>query len=188
MNTLINTKVTEFKVQAYHDGKFKTVSDKDLNGKWSVFFFYPADFTFVCPTELGDMADKYAAFQKMGVEIYSVSTDTHFTHKAWHDTSETIKKIKYPMLADPTGHLSRAFGVYIEEEGLAYRGTFLVNPEGQIKLAEVNDNGIGRNADELLRKVQAAQFIAKNPNEVCPAKWTPGAATLKPGLDLVGKI
>lgn len=188
MNTLINSKVTEFKVQAYHDGKFKTVSDKDLNGKWSVFFFYPADFTFVCPTELGDMADKYAAFQKMGVEIYSVSTDTHFTHKAWHDTSETIKKIKYPMLADPTGHLSRAFGVYIEEEGLAYRGTFLVNPEGQIKLAEVNDNGIGRNADELLRKVQAAQFIAKNPNEVCPAKWTPGAATLKPGLDLVGKI
>jgi peroxiredoxin len=188
MMTLINTKLADFKVQAYHKETFKEVSSKDLNGKWSIFFFYPADFTFVCPTELGDMADKYAAFQKMGVEVYSVSTDTHFTHKAWHDTSETIKKINYPMLADPTGLLSRAFGVYIEEEGLAYRGTFLVNPEGHIKLAEINDNGIGRNADELLRKVQAAQFIAAHPNEVCPAKWQPGGETLKPGLNLVGKI
>ncbi len=188
MTTLINTKVPEFKVEAYHNETFKSVSRNDLNGKWSIFFFYPADFTFVCPTELGDMADKYAAFQKLGVEVYSVSTDTHFAHKAWHDTSETIKKIKYPMLADPTGHLARAFGVYIEEEGLAYRGTFLINPEGQIKLAEVNDNGIGRNADELMRKVQAAQFIAKHPNEVCPAKWQPGGETLKPGLNLVGKI
>lgn len=188
MTTLINTKVPDFKVQAFVKNDFKTVTQNDLNGKWSVFFFYPADFTFVCPTELGDMADKYDAFQKMGVEIYAVSTDTHFAHKAWHDTSETIKKINYPMIADPTGYLSRAFGVYIEEEGLAYRGTFLINPEGKIKLAEVNDNGIGRNADELLRKVQAAQYIAKNPNEVCPAKWQPGAKTLKPGLDLVGKI
>jgi peroxiredoxin (alkyl hydroperoxide reductase subunit C) len=188
MNTLINTQIPEFKVQAYHKNEFKTVTDKDLKGKWSIFFFYPADFTFVCPTELGDMADKYAEFQKMGVEVYSVSTDTHFTHKAWHDASETIKKIHYPMLADPTGHLSRAFGVHIEEEGLAYRGTFLVNPEGKIKLAEIQDNGIGRNADELLRKTQAAQFIAKHPNEVCPAKWKPGAETLKPGLNLVGKI
>ena len=188
METLINSKVQEFNVQAYHNDSFKEVSQSDLQGKWSIFFFYPADFTFVCPTELGDMADKYDEFQKMGVEVYSVSTDTHFTHKAWHDTSETIKKIKYPMLADPTGHLSRAFGVYIEEAGLAYRGTFLVNPEGEIKLAEVNDNGIGRNADELLRKVRAAQYIAANPNEVCPAKWEEGAATLKPGLDLVGKI
>ncbi len=188
MQTLINTRVTDFKVQAYHNDNFKAVTQDDLRGKWSVFFFYPADFTFVCPTELGDMADKYSEFQKMGVEVYSVSTDTHFTHKAWHDTSETIKKIKYPMLADPTGHLSRAFGVYIEDAGMAYRGTFLVNPEGQIKLSEVQDNGIGRNAEELLRKVQAAQYIAKNPNEVCPAKWTPGQKTLKPGLDLVGKI
>ena len=188
MTTLINTKVPQFKAEAYVNNSFKTVTQNDLHGKWSVLFFYPADFTFVCPTELGDMADKYDAFQKMGVEIYSVSTDTHFTHKAWHDTSETIKKIKYPMLADPTGSLSRALGVYIEDEGLTYRGTFLINPEGLIKLAEVNDNGIGRNADELLRKVQAAQYIAKNPNEVCPAKWTPGAKTLKPGLDLVGKI
>ena len=188
MGTLINSKIVDFIVQAYHQDKFKTVTSNDLIGKWSIFFFYPADFTFVCPTELGDMADKYETFKKMGVEVYSVSTDTHFVHKAWHDTSDTIKKITYPMLADPTGHLSRAFGVHIEEEGLAYRGTFLVNPEGLIKLAEVNDNGIGRNADELLRKVQAAQFIAAHPNEVCPAKWKPGGETLKPGLDLVGKI
>lgn len=188
MSTIINSKVTQFKVQAYHNNSFKTVSDNDLRGKWSVFFFYPADFTFVCPTELGDLADKYDQLQKMGVEVYSVSTDTHFTHKAWHDASETIKKIKYPMLADPTGHLAKAFGVYIEEEGLAYRGTFLVDPEGRIKLAEIQDNGIGRNAEELVRKVQAAQYTATHPGEVCPAKWKPGSQTLKPGLDLVGKI
>lgn len=188
MQTLINTQIPEFKVQAFHQNAFKTVTNKDLAGKWAVFFFYPADFTFVCPTELVDVAEKYEEFKRMGVEVYSVSTDTHFTHKAWHDTSESIKKINYPMLADPTGHLSRAFGVYIEEEGLAYRGTFLVDPDGKIKLAEVNDNGIGRNAEELMRKVQAAQFTRNNPNEVCPAKWKPGAQTLKPGLDLVGKI
>lgn len=188
METLINKQLPDFKVQAYHNDEFKTVTQEDLKGKWSILFFYPADFTFVCPTELGDMADRYEEFKNLGVEVYSISTDTHFTHKAWHDASETIKKIKYPMLADPTGHLSRAFGVHIEEEGLAYRGTFLINPEGKIKLSEVQDNGIGRNADELMRKVQAAQFIAKNPNEVCPAKWKPGSETLKPGLNLVGKI
>lgn len=188
MASIINSMIPDFKVQAFRQGKFETVTRQDLKGKWAVFFFYPADFTFVCPTELGDMADKYEAFKKMGVEVYSVSTDTHFTHKAWQDASETIKKIQFPMLADPTGHLSRAFGVYIEEEGLAYRGTFVVNPEGQIKLAEIHDNGIGRNADELLRKVQAAQFVASHPGEVCPAKWRPGEKTLKPGLDLVGKL
>ncbi|MGK5086775.1 alkyl hydroperoxide reductase subunit C [Bdellovibrionota bacterium FG-2] len=188
MNTLINTKIPEFKVQSYQNETFKTVTHNDLLGKWSILFFYPADFTFVCPTELGDMADKYEAFKKMGVEVYSISTDTHFVHKAWHDASETIKKIQYPMLADPTGTLTRAFGVHIEEAGLAYRGTFLVDPEGKIKLCEINDNGIGRNADELHRKVQAAQFIAANPSEVCPAKWHPGEKTLKPGLNLVGKI
>ena len=188
MSSIINSKVPAFKVQAYHDNAFKTVTDADLHGKWSVFFFYPADFTFVCPTELGDMADKYDTLKKLGVEVYSVSTDTHFTHKAWHDTSETIKKIKFPMLADPTGHLSKSFGVYIDEEGLAYRGTFVVNPEGEIKIAELHDNGIGRNSDELVRKIQAAQFVATHQGEVCPAKWQPGQPTLKPGLDLVGKI
>lgn len=188
MITLINSKIPEFKVQAYHQDKFITVSNDDLRGKWSIFFFYPADFTFVCPTELGDMADVYPQFQKMGVEVYSVSTDTHFVHKAWHDASETIRKINFPMLADPTGHLSRSFGVYIEEEGLAYRGTFVVDPEGLIKIAEIHDNGIGRNAEELIRKVQAAQYVATHDGQVCPAKWRPGEETLKPGLDLVGKI
>lgn len=188
METLINKDLPEFKAQAYVKNDFETITQENLKGTWSILFFYPADFTFVCPTELGDMADKYEEFKKMGVEVYSVSTDTHFTHKAWHDASETIKKIHYPMLADPTGKLAKAFGVYIEEEGLAYRGTFLISPEGKIKLAEIQDNGIGRNADELMRKVQAAQFIAENPNEVCPAKWKPGSETLKPGLDLVGKI
>jgi NADH-dependent peroxiredoxin subunit C len=186
--SIINSDLPDFKAQAYHNNEFKEVKALDLKGKWSIFFFYPADFTFVCPTELGDLADKYAELQKMGVEVYSVSTDTHFAHKAWHDASETIKKIKFPMLADPTGRLSRAFGVYIEEAGLAYRGTFVVSPELKIKLAEIHDNGIGRNAAELVRKVQAAQYVAAHPNEVCPAKWTPGDATLKPGLNLVGKI
>jgi peroxiredoxin (alkyl hydroperoxide reductase subunit C) len=184
----IDTRIPDFKAQAYHNHEFRTVTRKDLLGKWSVLFFYPADFTFVCPTELGDLADKYEQLQKMGVEVYSVSTDTHFTHKAWHDTSDTIKKIKFPMLADPTGFLARTFGVYIEEEGLAYRGSFVLDPDGVVKIVEVNDNGIGRNADELVRKIQAAQFVAAHPGEVCPAKWKPGAATLKPGLDLVGKI
>ena len=188
MNTLINSKITDFKVQAYHNNAFKTVTQKDLMGKWSIFFFYPADFTFVCPTELGDMADKYAEFQKLGVEVYSVSTDTHFTHKAWHDASETIKKIKYPMLADPTGHLSRAFGVHIDSEGLALRGTFVINPDGVIKTAEVHSNEIARDVSETLRKLKAAQYTAANPGQVCPAKWKEGAKTLAPSLDLVGKI
>ena len=188
MPNLINAQVPDFTVQAFHDGTFVQVSQQDLRDKWSVLFFYPADFTFVCPTELADMADLYPEFQKLGVEIYSVSTDTHFVHKAWHDASETIRKIRYPMLADPTGALTRAFGVHIEEEGVAIRGTFLIAPDGRIKVAELHDNGIGRNARELLRKVQAAQFVASHPGEVCPAKWQPGEATLKPGLDLVGKI
>ena len=186
--SIINTTIKPFTAQAYQNGKFITVSDADLKGKWSIFFFYPADFTFVCPTELGDMADLYPEFQKLGVEVYSVSTDTHFTHKAWADASETIKKINYVMLGDPTGTITRNFDVMIESEGLALRGTFLVNPEGEIKVAEIHDLGIGRDASELLRKVKAAQYVASHPGEVCPAKWTEGAATLKPSLDLVGKI
>jgi NADH-dependent peroxiredoxin subunit C len=186
--SLINTQVKPFTATAFHNGKFVPVSDADLKGKWSVVFFYPADFTFVCPTELGDLADNYATFKELGVEIYGVSTDTHFTHKAWHDASETIAKVSYPLIGDPTGTITRNFEVMIEEEGLALRGTFVINPEGQIKLCEVHDNGIGRDAKELLRKVQAAQYVASHPGEVCPAKWTPGAATLAPSLDLVGKI
>ena len=186
--SLINTEIKPFKATAYSNGKFVPVTDADLKGKWSVVFFYPADFTFVCPTELGDLADVYPEFQKLGVECYSVSTDTHFTHKAWHDASDTIKKINYPMIGDPTGAITRNFDVMIEEDGLALRGTFAINPEGVIKVAEIHDLGIGRDAKELLRKVQAAQYVASHPGEVCPAKWTPGDATLSPSLDLVGKI
>lgn len=185
---LIGKEVADFNVKAFVNGEFKDVSKSDLLGKWSVMVFYPADFTFICPTELSDLADLYEEFQKIGVEVYSVSTDTHFVHKAWHDASDTIKKIKYPMLADPTGQLCRDFGVYIEEEGLALRGSFIINPEGKIVAYEVHDNSIGRDASELLRKVQAAQFVAEHGDQVCPAKWRPGADTLKPGIDLVGKI
>ncbi len=188
MANLINTTVKPFKATAYHNGKFVPVTDADLKGKWSVVFFYPADFTFVCPTELGDLADHYAQLKDMGVEVYSVSTDTHFTHKAWHDASDTIKKINYPMVGDPTGVISRNFDVMIEEEGLALRGTFVINPEGQIKVAEIHDLGIGRSAKELVRKIQAAQYVATHDGEVCPAAWQPGAETLAPSLDLVGKI
>ncbi len=188
MSSLINTTVKPFKATAYHNGKFVEVTDADLKGKWSVVCFYPADFTFVCPTELGDLADTYAEFQKIGVEVYSVSTDTHFTHKAWHDASDTIKKIQYPMIGDPTGAITRNFGVMIEEAGLALRGTFVINPDGVIKVCEIHDLGIGRDASELLRKVKAAQYVATHDGEVCPAKWKEGEKTLKPSLDLVGKI
>lgn len=186
--SIINTQVKAFSATAYHNGEFVAINQDTLKGKWSVLFFYPADFTFVCPTELGDLADSYAEFQELGVEIYGVSTDNHFTHKAWADSSPTIAKIKYPLVGDPTGTLTRNFGVMIEEEGMALRGTFVINPEGQIKLCEIHDNGIGRDASELLRKVQAAQYVAANPGQVCPARWTPGAATLTPSAALVGKI
>lgn len=184
----IGKQVVDFKVQAFANNAFKDVSKADVLGKWSVFFFYPADFTFVCPTELEDLADKYDEFKASGCEVYSVSTDTHFVHKAWHDTSETIKKIKYPMLADPTGVLSRGFDVMIEEAGMAERGTFIVNPAGEIVAYEVIAGNVGRNAEELLRRLKALQFVANNPAEVCPAKWKEGNATLKPSIDLVGVI
>lgn len=186
--SLINTEIKPFKSTAYYNGDFKEVTNQSLKGKWSVVFFYPADFTFVCPTELEDLAEHYDEFKKLGVEIYSVSCDTHFSHKAWHDTSDAIGKVKYFMLGDPTGTIARNFDVMIEEEGLALRGTFLIDPEGKIKLCEVHDNSIGRDATELLRKVKAAQYVAAHPGEVCPAKWKEGEKTLKPSLDLVGKI
>jgi len=186
--SLINTTIKPFSADAYRAGKFITVTDADLMGKWSVVFFNPADFTFVCPTELEDLADNYATFQSMGVEIYSVSTDTHFAHKAWHDTSESVGKIQYTMVGDPTGTICRNFEVMIEEAGLADRGTFVIDPEGKIQIVEVNAGGIGRDAGELLRKVKAAQYVASHPGEVCPAKWQEGEKTLAPSLDLVGKI
>src|SRR6202000_3271926 len=186
--SLINTEIKPFKATAYHNGKFVPVTNETLKGKWSVFVFYPADFTFVCPTELGDLADNYAEFKKLGVEVYGVSTDTHFSHKAWHDTSDAIGKVQYPLVGDPNGTITRNFDVMIEEEGLALRGTFVINPEGQIKLCEIHDNGICRDASELLRKVKDAHDVAAPPGEGCPAKWKEGEKTLKPSLNLVGKI
>jgi NADH-dependent peroxiredoxin subunit C len=186
--SLVNTEIKPFSNTAFHDGEFVTVTDQDLRGKWSVVFFYPADFTFVCPTELGDLADNYAEFQRLGVEVYSVSTDTHFTHKAWHSSSDTIAKIQYPMIGDPTGDLTRSFDNMRDAEGLADRGTFLVDPDGVIQFIEVTAEGVGRNAVELLRKVKAAQYVRNHPGEVCPAKWEEGDDTLSPSLDLVGKI
>ncbi|MEM9530597.1 MAG: alkyl hydroperoxide reductase subunit C [Pseudomonadota bacterium] len=185
---LINTEIKPFTASAYKQGKFIDVSSDDLKGKWSVFFFYPADFTFVCPTELGDIADHYEEFQSRGVEIYSVSTDTHFTHKAWHDASETIAKIQYTMIGDPTGTITRNFDAMREDQGLADRATFVVDPDGVIQAMEITAEGIGRNAEDLLRKVKAAQYVAAHPGEVCPAKWKEGEDTLAPSLDLVGKI
>ena len=185
---LINTPVKPFKAQAFKQGKFIEVSDADLKGKWSVVVFYPADFTFVCPTELEDLAGKYDELKKMGVEVYSVSTDTHFSHKAWHDTSDAIGKIKYTMIGDPTGVVSNNFEVMREGQGLADRGTFVIDPDGIIQAMEITAEGIGRDADDLVRKVKAAQYVASHPGEVCPAKWKEGEKTLKPSLDLVGKI
>lgn len=185
---LIDTKIKPFLAQAFHQGKFTTVSEEDVLGKWAIFFFYPADFTFVCPTELGDLADHYDELQKLGVEVYSVSTDTHFTHKAWHDSSETIGKINYTMIGDPTGTITRNFEVMREGQGLADRATFIVDPDGVIQAMEVTAEGIGRDAQDLLRKVKAALYVRAHPGEVCPAKWQEGEATLAPSLDLVGKI
>ncbi len=186
--SVINSEIKPFKALAFQQGEFIEVTDQSLRGKWSVLFFYPADFTFVCPTELEDLADNYAEFKKLGVEVYSVSTDTHFSHKAWHDTSPAIGKISYPMIADPTHVLSRNFDVLIEDAGIADRGTFVIDPQGRIQIVEITAGGVGRDAKELLRKIRAAQYVAAHPGEVCPAKWQEGQKTLAPSLDLVGKI
>lgn len=184
----IDSTIRPFSTDAYRNGEFLTVTDQDLKGQWSVLFFYPADFTFVCPTELEDLAESYAAFRALGVEIYSVSTDKHFTHKAWHDTSPAIGKIEYVMLADPAGALSRQFDVMIDEAGVADRATFLIDPEGRIQYMEITSGGVGRSACALLDKIRAAQYVARHPGEVCPAKWKEGSESLAPSLDLIGKI
>ncbi len=185
---LINSEIKPFSATAYKSGEFVDVSNADLEGKWAIFFFYPADFTFVCPTELGDLADQYETLKALGVEVFSVSTDTHFSHKAWHDTSDTIGKIDYYMIGDPTTQISQNFDVLREGQGLADRGTFVIDPDGVIQVMEITCEGVGRNAAELVRKVKAAQYVRNHPGEVCPAKWEEGDDTLAPGLDLVGKI
>ncbi len=186
--SLINTEIKPFKANAFHNGKFIEVSEASLKGKWSVIVFMPAAFTFNCPTEVEDAAENYAEFEKMGAEVYIVTTDTHFSHKVWHETSPAVGKARFPLVGDPTHQLTRAFGVHIEEEGLALRGTFVINPKGVIKTAEVHDNAIARDMKETVRKLKAAQYVAAHPGEVCPAKWKEGEKTLAPSLDLVGKI
>ncbi|MFA6991675.1 MAG: alkyl hydroperoxide reductase subunit C [Candidatus Gracilibacteria bacterium] len=184
----IGKNIPDFEVDIYQKEQFKKVKLSDFLKKWLVLFFYPADFTFVCPTELEELANNYEQFKKLNTEILSISTDTTFVHKAWHDNSPAIKKIEFPMVADPTAKLTKAFGVYIENEGLARRGTFVIDPDGVLVAYEIHSNNIGRSSDELLRKIQAAQFVRENGGEVCPANWRPGSKTLKPGIDLVGKI
>jgi NADH-dependent peroxiredoxin subunit C len=184
----INQDAPNFAAESFQDNEFKQVKLGDYKGKWVVLVFYPADFTFICPTELGDLADNYEEFKKIGVELLSVSTDTTFSHKAWWDNSPTIKKIKFPMVADPSGTICKSYGTYIPEDGLSLRGTFVIDPDGKLKAYELHDNSIGRSSAELIRKIKAAQFVRENGGEVCPANWQPGKQTLKPGLDLVGKI
>jgi peroxiredoxin len=186
--SLINTTVQPFKTQAFHKGKFIEVTEQSLKGKWSVLIFMPAAFTFNCPTEVEDAADHYAEFQKAGAEVYIVTTDTHFSHKVWHETSPAVGKAQFPLVGDPTHTLTRAFGVHIDAEGLALRGTFVINPDGVIKTLEVHSNEIARDVKETLRKLKAAQYTAANPGQVCPAKWNEGAKTIAPSLELVGKI
>lgn len=186
--SMIEKEVSGFRVQAFHENRFCEVSKADILGKWSVFFFYPADFTFVCPTELEELAEHYEQFKAIHCELYAVSTDSHFVHKAWHDASERIKKLRFPMLADPTHALCRDFGVLIERDGMAERGSFIVDPDGRIAAYEVISGSVGRSAGELLRRVQACQFVREHGGEVCPAGWKPGGETLRPSLDLVGKL
>ena len=184
----INQEITDFELEAFHDEEIKKIRLSDYRGKWLVLIFYPADFTFICPTELEEAAYYYEEFKELGAEILSASTDTAFAHKAWHDQSAAIQKVKYPMLADPTGKLCREFGTYIEGEGLSLRGSFIIDPDGTLKAFEINANNIGRSAKELLRKLQAAVFVRENTSQVCPASWEPGDKTLTPRLELVGKI
>ena len=186
--SIINTPVAPFRADAFLNGKFIEVSNDTLKGKWSVLIFMPAAFTFNCPTEVEDAADNYAEFQKMGAEVYIVTTDSHFAHKVWHETSPAVGKAKFPLVGDPTHVLSKAFDVYMPEEGLALRGTFVINPEGKIKTAELHSDEIARDVKETLRKLKAAQYTAAHPGEVCPAKWNEGAKTIAPSIDLVGKI
>ncbi|TDX59006.1 alkyl hydroperoxide reductase subunit C [Orenia marismortui] len=186
--SLVGKEVLPFKAQAYQNGEFLEVTEENFKEQWSVVVFYPADFTFVCPTELEDLQNEYQNLKDLGVEVYSVSTDTHFTHKAWHDNSETIGKIEYVMVGDPSHTLSKNFDVLIEEDGLADRGTFIIDPDGVVQGVEINAGNMGRDASALVSKIKAAQYVRNNPEEVCPAKWKEGSETLKPGLDLVGKI
>lgn len=185
----IGEKVPNLTFDVYHGDKEKKMSLGDFKDKWLVLLFYPKDFTFVCPTELEEMAHLYKDFQKENAEIVSVSTDTVQVHKAWHDTSEAVKKVEYPMAADPQHLLTHAFGVHIKEEGVALRGTFIIDPDGTLQTTEINPDGVGRSGKETLRKLRALKFVREHgAAKVCPASWEPGDDTLEPGLGMVGKI
>lgn len=184
----IGQPIPEDTLDAFDQGKLTTLSLGSFRGKWLILVFYPGDFTFVCPTELRDLAVRHERFAKLNAVVASVSTDSAYVHAAWHEQSESIRQARFPMLADPTGRLARAFGVYREGTGDCLRGTFLIDPDGALRAFEVHDTSIGRNADELLRKLEAALYVREHNGEVCPANWQPGQATLKPGLDLVGKL
>ncbi len=184
----INAPAPLFEAKAFHQEETAKITLSQYRGKWVILAFYPADFTFICPTELADLADHYDELQKLGVEVLSVSTDTVFVHKAWHDNSPSIKKIQFPMVADPNGEICKAYGTYIPAEGLSLRATFIIDPDGILKWYEIHDNSIGRSTKEIIRKIKAAQYVRTHGGEVCPVNWEPGGKTLRPGLDLVGKI
>ena len=184
MSHLIRKPLEPFSVHGFCRGGSRVYTQDDLLGHWTVLFFYPADFSFVCPTELKELGELHDQFLAEDCQVFSVSEDTHFVHKAWAEASQTIRNLPFAMLADPAGVLARQYGVLDEAEGMALRATFLLNPAGEVTLYEVSDMAIGRSASELLRKVQAARFVAEHSDQVCPASWTPGAATLTPSLDL----
>lgn len=186
--SMIGKHLPEFRADYYQNGELKQLTEKDVLGKWAIFFFYPADFSFVCPTELADLADHYEDIQKLDCEVYSVSTDSHYVHKAWADASDSIKKVQYKMIGDTAGVLTRYFDVMSEADGMAQRGAFIIDPQGVIQALEITADGIGRNADELVRKLEAAQFVAEHGDQVCPARWKRGDKTLTPGADLIGHI
>ncbi|MGA1872767.1 MAG: peroxiredoxin [Thermoplasmatota archaeon] len=184
----IGEEIPDIEAEVYQDYEIRKVKLSDYRGKWLILAFYPRDFTFVCPTELEDLADHYEEYQRLGAEIISVSTDSAYVHLAWHNDSPAIGKVKYPMMADPTGKVCRAFGTMIEEEGKSLRGTFIIDPEGILKAMDIHDNSIGRTSREIMRKLQASIYVRENPGMVCPANWSPGEKGLEESLDLVGKI
>ena len=185
---IVGRELPDFELEVYHEDNTKKVKLSDYRGKWLVLLFYPADFTFICPTELTEAAMNYDKFKELNAEIISVSTDTVFVHKAWHDNSEAIKKVNYPMAADPTGKFCKALGTYLPNEGMSLRATIIVDPEGVVKVYDIHDNSVGRSTAEILRRLGAAKYVFEHEGLVCPASWSAGEDTLKPGLDLVGKI
>jgi len=186
----IDTKAPDFTLPAYNpktDDEEK-ISLENLKGKWVVLFYYPADFTFVCPTELKDMADEEQTFHDLGVEVFAASTDTIYSHRAWVRHEMLMKKFPYKMLADHTTRVAEMYNILDEETGIAGRGTFIIDPNGIVKWIEVTSGPLGRNSAELIRKIEALQFMENNPGTACPAKWAIGSKTLKPSIKIAGEV